>query len=358
MNLRRNDLIRKVHIKRTLHVPSITTDVCVCLAHNNHHSHTSAMAYRRISSSLSSCLDSVEAIFDTDLMGSTSSMAMDASDYDGGEEFVRDGGCEGAIFLVGNHLGDKGVARIVDGLQDPCREYYKLYLCDNRIGHVGASILSYSLKYNTTLMELSVGNNHIGDDGAIHLASALSVNNTLQMLNLENNDIGHRGTTALATVLENRNNSLQWLVLSENPIGDEGANAILQCIGNTSSFEHLQRCNHSLLSIVLKKCEVADTTTTLRKIKCFLKINRSSVRTSPKKAAQLKILMHVKENPKNLLDYFAKRDDVSMEMQCIVQILALLGYQDDLSTSFVIMKSSPHILFSKGLFSNCQTLQK
>lgn len=312
------------------------------------------MPYRRISSSLSSCLDSVEAIFDTDLMGT---MAMDASGYDGGEEFVRDGGCEGAIFLVGNHLGDKGVARIVDGLQDPCREYYKLYLCDNRIGHVGASYLSYSLKYNTTLMELSVGNNHIGDDGAIHLASALSVNNTLQMLNLENNDIGPKGITALATVLENKNNSLHWLVLSENPIR-EGANAILQCIGNTSSFEHLQRCNHSLLSIVLKKCEVADTTTTLRKIKCFLKINRSSVRTSPRKAAQLKVLMHVKENPKDLLDYFAKRDDANMEMQCIVQILAMLGYQDELSTSFVIMKSSPNLLFSRGLLSKCQTLQK
>lgn len=288
----------------------------------------------------SSCLDSVEALFQSD------AGMIDASED--GEEFVRDGGREGAIFLGGNHLGDKGVARVVDGLQDPCREYYKLYLCDNRIGHLGASFISYSLKYNTTLMELSLGSNHISDEGAKYLASSLSVNNTLEMLNLENNNIGPSGVTALANTLEHGNNSLQWLVLSENPIGDEGARQILKCIGNSSSFDCMETCNHSLLSIILKKVTQVKDTTLLRKIQGYLKINRLSVH-SPRLAAQQKILLHVKENPNALLDFFCtmQRDDAGKEMYFLKTcILALLGCQDDLSTTFVVLKNSPHVFSS------------
>mmetsp|Transcript_1427 Transcript_1427/g.3607 ORF Transcript_1427/g.3607 Transcript_1427/m.3607 type:complete len:308 (+) Transcript_1427:220-1143(+) len=296
--------------------------------------------YRRSWSSLSSsCLDSVEALFQSDVG------MIDANED--GEEFIRDGGHEGAIFLGGNHLGDKGVARIVDGLHDPCREYYKLYLCDNRIGHLGASILSYSLKYNTALMELSLGSNHLSDEGATYLASSLSVNNTLEMLNLENNNIGPSGVTALAHTLEHENNSLHWLVLSENPIGDEGTMQILKCIGNSSSFDCMETCNHYLLSIVLKKVTKVKDTTLLRKIQCYLKINRLSV-PSPRLAAQRKMLMQVNENPNALLDFFCtmQRDDAGMVIYLKTCILALLGGHGDLSTSFVVLKNSPHVFSS------------
>lgn len=301
------------------------------------------MPYRRKSSSFSSCLDSVEALFDTDIG------LIDAEYDDNDDDGPRDGGNENAIFLVGHHLGDKGCKRIVNGLQDPCRDYYKLYLCDNRIGKLGSSYISELLKYNTTtLMELSLGNNHIGNEGAMQLSCALSVNNTLEMLNLERNDIGDHGVAALSSALEHDNNTLQWLVLSENPIGDGGASALLQCVGNTSSFGHLQRCNHSLLSIILKKVTQVIDTTVLRKINCYLKINRLSVSLA-RRAAQRKILMHVRDSPSTLLDYFAtiqRSADVNMEMQCIVQVLALLGYQNDVSTSFVVIRNSPH-LFSR-----------
>ncbi|KAL7537275.1 hypothetical protein ACHAXR_007707 [Thalassiosira sp. AJA248-18] len=299
------------------------------------------MPIRRLSTSLSSCLDSVEALFESDA-GVTD-----------GEEFVRDGGRVGAIFLGGNHLGDKGVARIVDGLDDPCRKYYKLYLCDNRIGRQGASFISNSLKYNTTLMELSLGNNHIGDEGAMHLASALMENCTLEMLNMENNNIGPAGTVALANALEHDNKSLQWLVLSENPIGDEGAMAMLRCVGNTFSFDHLQKCNHSLLSIILKKVTLVKDSTSLKKIQCYLKINRQSVHL-PGSAAQCKILTYAKENPKALLDVLAsiRRDDGEKELSLHPLVLALLGYHSDLSTIFEVLQNSPH------LFSNDPDMRK
>ncbi len=287
--------------------------------------------YRRLSSSLSSCLDSVEALIEPNVNI---------------EE--EDGGGEGAIFLVGNHVGDKGVERIVDGLQDPCRVYYKLYLCDNRIGQLGGSFISCALKYNTTLTELSLGGNSIGDEGAKHLASALKENNTLLMINLERNHIGHTGVTALANALEHENHSLKYLVLSENPIEDFGAKALLNCVGNTSSFDHLQQCNHNLQSIVLRKVTQIKDISTLRKIQCYVKINRLMAEGSARLAAQRKILYHVKENTHTLMDYFSiiQRNDSEKEMYCMAKLLALLGNQKDVSTIFAVLKSSPPLLSS------------
>ena len=268
-----------------------------------------------------------------------------AAVYDDNEEAPArdDGESEGAIFLVGNHIRDKGVVRIVDALKEPCcREYYKLYLCDNRVGQLGASSLSTALNYNTTLKELSLGNNHIGDEGARHLADALTHNSTLEMLNLEKNSIGPIGIIALSNALENYNSSLKWLVLSENPIGDEGIRSMLRCVGNTSSIERLQECNHCLLSVIMRKISHAsDGASTARKMQSFLKINRLSV-CSSKLAVQRKILHFVKENNNALLDYLSvvqNRDG----FKSMHYILALLGDRRDLSTMFAVLKTHPTI---------------
>ncbi len=274
--------------------------------------------------------------------------AVDASD-DGGEDFVRDGGREGAIFLVGNHLGDRGVARVVHGLQDPCREYFKLYLCDNRIGRLGASLISYALEQNSNLTELSLGSNHIGDEGAVYLARSLGHNGTLRMLNLEKNNIGPRGITELSKCLERNNTALRWMVLSENPIGDEGAMALLRCVGNTLSFDTLLKCNHSLRSIITKKVSHVTGNTTMRKIQCHLKINRVSAPSSTL-AAQRKVLWFANENHGSLLEYIRsiQSDDAVIDMECITRILALLACQHNLSTLLAVMINTP-CLFSKCL---------
>ena len=298
---------------------------------------------RRLSSSLSSCLDSAEALLEDD-----------PSATEHGEAFVRDGGSERAIFLGGNgkRLGDKGVTRVVEGLEDPSREYYKLYLCDNRIGWRGASIVSHALTHNTSLVEMSLGNNRIGDEGARHLASALVHNATLEMLDLENNGIGPAGTVAIANALERDNNSLQWLVLSENPIGDEGAQALLRCIANTTSLDHLQKSNHSLLSIILKKVAWVKDAAFLRKIRCYLKINRLSVPCT-RFAVQRKVLLGVKESPQRLMEFCAtlREENPSIELGLQPYLLSLLGYHSDLSTAFVVLQNAPH------LFSDDRILQ-
>ncbi|KAL3759326.1 hypothetical protein ACHAWU_006110 [Discostella pseudostelligera] len=262
-----------------------------------------------------------------------------------------DGEREGAIFLVGNHIRDKGVARVVDALNEPCcRKYYKLYLCDNRVGRLGASCISTALNHNTTLRELSLGNNHIGDEGARYLANSLTHNGTLEMLNLEKNSIGPIGIIALANALEHDNSSLKWLVLSENPIGDEGVKSMLRCVGNTSSFERLQNCNHCLLSVTMRKAtQVDDSTATIRKMQSYLKINRLSANSS-RLVVQRKVIQCVRENHHALLEYLSvvQNRDGLKEVHCALHILALLGEQRDLSTMFAVLKNTPQLF----LFGN------
>jgi hypothetical protein len=293
------------------------------------------VACRRLSSSISSCRDYIDSIFEFDVGASHAA--------DDGGEF------EGVIFLVGTHLRDRGVARVVDGLQDPYREYFKLFLCENRIGHLGASFISCALKYDSNLIELSLGNNHIGDEGAKHLAHSLVHNCTLKILNLENNNIGPKGITVLSTCLEHHNTTLQWVVLSENPIGDEGARALLRCVGNTFSFDTLLKCNHSLRSIILKKVTQVTDNVTLKKILCHLKINRLSAPSSTL-AAQRKVLWFAKENHNSLLEYIRtiQSNDAVKDMNCISRILALLGCEHDLSTLLAVLKNTP------SLFLNCR----
>ena len=248
-----------------------------------------------------------------------------------------------AIFLGGNHIGDRGVARIVYGLEDYI-QYRKLYLCDNRISQDGALLISKSLRHNKTLIELSLGNNLIGDEGACLLASSLSQNDTLEILNLENNGIGCRGTKAIVELGLMHNSVIQYLVLSENPIEDDGAKALLRCIRDTSSLANLYLCNHTLLSIILKKVTLDGRI--LRDIKSYLKVNRMS-NNSPVSAATRKILLYIKENPEIFIEYMVRIREVNPDLElCIMpRVLSLLGNQQDLATMNIILQNSPGLFW-------------
>ena len=263
---------------------------------------------------------------------------------------------EGIIFLIGCNMKNKGVERVVDGLQDPCREYSKLFLCDNRIEKLSASFLSYALKNDSCLTELSLAHNDIGNDGAESLAHALRFNGTLKMLNLEKNNIGPRGVAALSKCLERSNTTLQWMVLSENPIGDEGAKSLLRCVGNNLTIDTLLKCNFSLTSITLKKVTCLTSQTTLRKIQCYLTINRLFMPSRISLASQRKVLMLVKENHGPLLEYMSAIQGVdAVKDVCIMQILALLGRHCDLlSTLFALLKDNvvPSLLWKSPVTKN------
>lgn len=281
----------------------------------------------------SCCLDSIEsALFICDAQKNNSS---------GDDDDNVD-----TIFLGGSHINDRGVARIVDGLEDYI-QYRKLFLCDNRISMTGALLISNSLRHNKTLIELSLGNNLIGDEGACIIASSLKENNTLEILNLENNDIGDRGVKALVELGLMQNKMIQYLVLSENPITDDGAKFLLHCIRDTSSLMNLYLCNHTLLSIILKKVPVVDRRI-LRDIKSYLKVNRVS-NNSPSElsAAKRKILLHIRENPQSLIEYMVqiREDNPDLELSLMPWILSLLCKHHDLATVNTIIQQNSSDLF-------------
>ena len=233
------------------------------------------------SSSFSTCRDSIE-----------SALLLCDSQKD---DHNNDGSID-AIFLGGHHISDKGVERIVDGLEDHCmQKYRRLFLCDNRISLCGVHLISQSLKHNNTLIELSLANNAIGDSGASLLATSLKENDILEILNLENNGIGHEGTESIVSAMMH-NTVLKYLVLSENPIGDVGATALLRCIRDTSSLQNLHNSNHTIVSIILKKVTLIKDGRILRDIKNSLKVNRMAGNL-PQLAARQKILSCIRVDP-------------------------------------------------------------
>jgi|SaaInl74LU_5_DNA_1037368.scaffolds.fasta_scaffold26012_1 hypothetical protein len=276
----------------------------------------------RLPSSFSTCRDSIESAL----------LLCDAQhdEHNNNDESID------AIFLGGNHIGDKGVARIIDGLEDYI-QYRKLYLCDNRISKYGVHLISQSLKHNTTLIELSLADNSIGDTGASLLAASLQENNTLEILNLENNGIGCEGTKSIVGALLH-NTVLRCLMLSENPIGDDGAKAILRCLRDTSSLHNLYNSNHTIVSIILKKPHIKSSKI-LRDIKSYLRVNRMASNI-PQLAARRKLLLCVREDPTILTKCFVtiRERDPDIGLAMMPRILWLLASQLDLATVNVILK--------------------
>lgn len=255
------------------------------------------------------------------------------------EDASSDGGTINAVFLGSHHLGDRGVERIADGLEDSCRLYFRIHLDNNQITTKGAQLISSSLKHCPTLLELSLADNPLSNEGARHLASSLVCNNTLEMLNVSNCGIGALGVDALSYVLEHNNASLRWLDLSSNPMGDAGSQSMLRCIANESSFDHLLSCNHSLHGIILKKVTLEDKRRTLSRIMNYLKVNRKHS-YSRSRIPQRKVLHHINEKPRNLLEYLSSIRNARLALKLQPTVLSLM---DDLSTLMVLVMNTPHI---------------
>ncbi|KAI8604942.1 hypothetical protein EDD21DRAFT_411569 [Dissophora ornata] len=100
-----------------------------------------------------------------------------------------------------------------------------LNLGDCSIGNEGTLALSEALNTNTTLTTLDLGYNLIGNEGALALSEALKTNTALTTLNLRDNSIGNEGALALSEALKT-NTTLTSLNLQYNSFGNEGARAL------------------------------------------------------------------------------------------------------------------------------------
>ena len=161
------------------------------------------------------------------------------------------------------------------------KQCQELWLNNNQITVVGASILADALRTNSTLESLFLSYNWIADDGALFFAQNLSLNKSiLKVLGLQCTGITDDGTRYLAGMLK-KNTTLQELWLSNNEIGDEGVAALGDALAyhNTSltylsldtnksisdrsvdSIIHMLTYNPSLEKLDMRNCQLSEAGT-------------------------------------------------------------------------------------------------
>ena len=94
------------------------------------------------------------------------------------------------------------------------------------IGDIGAEIVASFLRYNETVIEVTLYDCNIGTRGAKAIAEALKSNKHLQALHLNDNEIGSAGGEALIKALQNFNVAIKRLYVFNSHMAN-GAEATL-----------------------------------------------------------------------------------------------------------------------------------
>ena len=98
------------------------------------------------------------------------------------------------------------------------------------LGVKGTAKLAEALKFNTTVVELSIDGHRMCDDGAAALAEMLRRNSALQTLSAANNKVHASGAALIAEALQT-NTRLTDISLRDNSIGDQGqGEPVLSCM--------------------------------------------------------------------------------------------------------------------------------
>ena len=180
------------------------------------------------------------------------------------------------INLYNQNLNDNDISIVIRLAIDEkrCNE---LWLEQNQITSLGASMIANTLKNNQTLQWLSLSSNQLFDNGVeilattltwhnstltslgLHatgmtdksveyLAEMLKRNETLMELGLGGNEISDGGVEVLAEALTYHNHTLRWLHLSKNRlISDTCIECLLQMFGQNRKLQviNIDNCNLS-----------------------------------------------------------------------------------------------------------------
>jgi Ran GTPase-activating protein (RanGAP) involved in mRNA processing and transport len=118
-------------------------------------------------------------------------------------------------------------------------------LGNNKIDAEGASALADALKVNTSVSNISIGDNEIGNEGAAALADALKVNTSVMTIYLNNNSINDEGVAAIADALE-LNMLLTNIDLRGNQIGNEGTAALFDALQVNTSLTTIDLAGNAI----------------------------------------------------------------------------------------------------------------
>lgn len=141
--------------------------------------------------------------------------------------------------LGSNEIGDAGCGCLSVVIGEGNCSLRRLRLSSNAIGSEGAALLFLSLRTNSQLQSLDVGDNQgIGDVGVSVLSEVLIVNHTLRELALDKCGVTDVGCRAFARTLK-ANMKLRRLGLSDNPLMDGGLGFLAEGIKFNRSLEDL-----------------------------------------------------------------------------------------------------------------------
>ena len=99
-----------------------------------------------------------------------------------------------------------------------------------------------------SLVKLDLNMCRIGTNGSITLAAILATNTTLTHVMLQENDIGDEGAVAIGYMIKHKNRTLKEIILDTNDVSPYGQRALRNAIYDDSSFDAMEKCNHTLQS--------------------------------------------------------------------------------------------------------------
>lgn len=167
-------------------------------------------------------------------------------------------GAVSSVQLAERKIGDEELLLITDVLEESSPTIRAFWLSGE--GLSPRSLVPFfqsAMGASSKILRLYLKNTLYGDDVATVLSSSLRHNTSLEVLSLMDSSISAKGASAIAEGLAN-NSTLRRLNLDRNQIGDVGMSVIGQAIPKTS-----------LISLSVSKNSLTDMSMTVECVKCL-----------------------------------------------------------------------------------------
>ena len=201
-----------------------------------------------------------------------------------------------------------------------------------------ATKIAKTINFIPKVRKLVLSRCMIGPNTAMSLADNIAENKTLLHIDLSDNAIGDDGAAAFAHALL-KNNTLKELSLDNNQISTQGQIALRNSIFDTSSFDALENCNHTLQSFfngsprnVFGKAVMND---------CFHSLAANLRSKTRKEAITMKIHRCLQKKYKVKLQH---QSFSCMQSGVMPHLLAFISQRCVVATMYDIIRGFPNLL--------------